>query len=255
MLFRPAPPLEIVVRCAPATSVASGPRRKTALELLGEDEAEKFERLRASSMREDYLAAHALARLTLADLAECAPERIVFRRARNGRPELARPWRARALHFSISHADRLVLCAVTRNSPVGADIESARNLGADPLGVAAAVCSEAEHNALLRLPRGARAERVLQVWTLKEAVAKASGQGVHLSLADIAFDVDDGDYTPGAFRAKATAADGSKWHAMWIHLTPDHLAAVAIPAARAEGATILFERAHIAEFFAQRRLA
>lgn len=255
MLFNPALPPEIVVRCAPASSVASGRRRQTALDLLGADETEQFERLHASSIREDYLAARALARLTLADLGDCAPERIVFRRDRHGRPEVARPWRARTLRFSVSHADRLVLCAVTTNCVVGADLESARDLGSDPLGVAAAVCSEPEHNALRELPREERAERVLQVWALKEAVANGSGSGVRLSLAEIAFQVDDQNYAPGAFRARATAADGSEWRVMWLHLTPEHLAAIAIPAERAEGATVLFERARIAEFFAQKRLA
>jgi 4'-phosphopantetheinyl transferase len=248
-------PLEIVVRCARATTFVSTARRAAALALLGNAERAHLERLRASSVREDYLAAHALARLTLGDLAGCDPARVAFQRGPHGRPEVARPWRARALRFSISDADGLVLCAVARGCVVGADIESARSLGADPLGVAAAVCTEREHDALRLGPRSLLAERVLRVWTLKEAVAKATGFGVHLSLADIGFEVREEELSAGAFHAQATGADGSDWRVMWLPITALHLAAVAVPARQADGATVSFERAQVAAHLAYRQPA
>ena len=144
-----------------------------AREVLGADEGAALARLRPEAARRDYLAAHALARTMLAELAGSDPARLRFRCPPRGRPELVAPPAARHLRFSISHADGIALCAVAAGCVVGADVESLRNVGPDPLGVAASVCSRREMDALAMLPASARAERLLSIWTAKEAVAKA----------------------------------------------------------------------------------
>src|SRR5439155_1551412 len=102
-----------------------------------------------------------------------------------GRPELIAPTSHPRLRFSLSHADGIALCAVTRGGAVGADVESLRHVGPDPLGVAATLCSERERETLLATPAPLRAERFLSLWTLKEAFAKATGLGFRLDLERI----------------------------------------------------------------------
>ncbi len=56
---------------------------------------------------------------------------------------------------------------------------------ADPLGVAEVVCSRTETDVLRAAPASERAERLLSIWTLKEAIAKAMGLGFHFPLGRI----------------------------------------------------------------------
>jgi 4'-phosphopantetheinyl transferase len=85
-----------------------------------------------------------------------------------------------AVFVSISHSAGSVACAVAA-VPVGVDIESLRR-PRDALGVAQAVHSAAQREALLALPDEARAVAFLELWTLKEAWLKARGQGLDFAL-------------------------------------------------------------------------
>ena len=99
-------------------------------------------------------------------------------RGAHGKPLLAGPG-TDGLHVSLSHTRGLVGCVVAR-CPVGLDCEPrarAARLGA--LRVARRRFSPAEVAALERLPPGrARDAAFLRMWTLKEALVKATGRGI-----------------------------------------------------------------------------
>jgi 4'-phosphopantetheinyl transferase len=146
---------------------------------------------------------------------------------------------ARRLRFSISHADGVALCAVAAACDVGADVESLRNIGPDPLGVADTVCSRRERCALRALPACARGERLLSIWTVKEAVAKATGLGFHLPLAHITVH-GDGAGPPAVEFDTEAGEDASRWRLASLRLAPWHCAAVAVRGARGDDLTIRF---------------
>jgi 4'-phosphopantetheinyl transferase len=173
---------EVLVRLVRTAAYEDPGRAARAEELLGDQERETLDRLRAAPARRDYLAAHVLVRTTLAELAGCRPEEICFGSSPQGRPEPLAPDPARRFRFSLSHADGIALCAITQRWAVGVDIESLCNVGPDPLGVAEIVCSSDEMAALRSLPASARADRLLFIWALKEAIAKASGLGFRFPL-------------------------------------------------------------------------
>ena len=122
---------------------------------------------------------------------------------------------------------------------MGADVESLRNVGPDPLRVAEAVCSPLERNALRALPTAARDARFLSIWARKEAVAKATGLGFYFPPESIAVGADDGES-----RAAGLDSGGKLFGriASW-RLTPDHVAAVAVLTAPREQVGIRFEEA------------
>jgi 4'-phosphopantetheinyl transferase len=93
---------------------------------------------------------------------------------------------ASRMRFSFSRADGIAACAVSSSDPVGVAVESVRRIGPDPLGVSAAICSEHERSILEATPASARPWRLLVMWTLKEAIAKAIGLGVRFPLQRIA---------------------------------------------------------------------
>jgi len=239
MSARRDPPPEVVVRFVRTEVYEDAVLASRAREVLGADEGAALARLRPEAARRDYLAAHALARTMLAELAGSDPARLRFGCPPRGRPELVAPPAARHLHFSISHADGIALCAVAAGCVVGADVESLRNVGPDPLGVAASVCSRREMDALAMLPASARAERLLSIWTAKEAVAKATGLGFRLPLPLIA--VHEESNGPPAESGTGAAEEKTPWRLASFRLTPCHLAAVAVLAASSAHVALRFE--------------
>lgn len=75
--------------------------------------------------------------------------------------------------FSISHADGLVVLAVTDDGRVGIDVEHCRAIAPDDLGPA---LTQADRRRIAAAVDPVTA--MLQCWTAKEAVVKAAGLGI-----------------------------------------------------------------------------
>lgn len=241
-----APQHEIVVRYVRTDSLAHRTKLAAAEHVLSADERDQLARFTSTRTQYDYLAASALARMTLAEFTDCDPRRLQFREGRHGRRRVSRPWRARSMEFSVSHADGLAVCAVSRGCAIGVDVESGRQLGRDPMGVASAVCSEGEHESLRQLPQALRAERVLAVWTQKEAVAQATGPETQMSLSAIHVeDVRAMGTNPGAFGVSVEGADHSRWRLTTLRLAPHYVAAVAVPERFIDRVAVRLEEGHV----------
>jgi 4'-phosphopantetheinyl transferase len=237
---RPTPQPEVLVRFARTEAFEDPVLAARARQILGPAERETLARLRPSAAARDYLAAHALARTMLAEQTGADPGELCFHTSRRGRPELVARGRAPTPRFSISHAEGVAVCAVTQRWEVGVDVESLRNVGRDPLGVAGTICSPRELEALRALPASARAAHLLAIWTLKEAVAKATGLGLYLPLERISVD----EEVDGPLRVELDAAADAGLvlrPLACLRLTPDHLAAVAVLAAPGQEISIRVE--------------
>jgi len=83
-------------------------------------------------------------------------------------------------------------------APVGVDVEQADGrphlLGGDgePEALARLVFSEAERDALAAVPAGGRARAFLVGWTRKEAVTKATGDGIRAAFSEVVVAADGG---------------------------------------------------------------
>lgn len=84
------------------------------------------------------------------------------------------------MHFSISHSGGMVWAAFCRAAPVGIDVEESRPLP-DLERLAASLHPE-EAASLRRLPPEERTRAFYRCWTRKEAVLKADGSGLSVSL-------------------------------------------------------------------------
>ncbi|MFF6954663.1 4'-phosphopantetheinyl transferase family protein [Streptomyces iakyrus] len=137
-------------------------------ELLDDRDRERLGRLARRGDRERGLAAVVLARLVLGRWLDRPPERLAFdRTCRHCGGDHGKPVVDPAVDFSVSHCGGLAVVAVC-GRPVGVDVEDA-TAGREPLTWA---LSERER-ARCRDWAG-----FAQVWTRKEAVLKAVGQGI-----------------------------------------------------------------------------
>jgi 4'-phosphopantetheinyl transferase len=192
---------------------------------LGREERAAFVRMRPGTAWRDKLAAHALARRMIADRAGCRPADLRLRTSRHGRPVLLPPRGSPRLDFSIAASDGLVVCAVASGCTVGADVESLENAGPNPLAVAAGVCSARELRRLIALPARRRRAAFVRMWTMKEAVLKATGLG--LRVPPEAVTVDPALHFDGALRD-----DPARWRLVTARPTPRHATAIAVRTGR-----------------------
>jgi 4'-phosphopantetheinyl transferase len=176
---------------ATVSVVWSAPTASPALvHLLDEVERARLERLRNAGDRDRFVAAHALLRIMVGRRLGCSPERVVldFTCPRcgeaHGPPRLVDRARQHGLHLSLAHAGRRVLVAVSTAGPVGVDVDveaAAAFSGFDAVALAAT-----ERSMIARLPESGRGAARVTAWVRKEAVLKATGDGLNVPPGDVA---------------------------------------------------------------------
>ena len=166
--------------------------------LLDETERRRWAAYRREEDRERFLAGCALAKTALARYTGQRPADVRFDRTcgQCGEPHGKPVIEGGGVEHSVAHSGDLVAVAVAR-APVGVDVEQLdgrpRPLGGDgdPDALARLVLSAAERAALAEVPAG-RARAFLVAWTRKEAVTKATGDGLRAAFSDVVVAVDEG---------------------------------------------------------------
>jgi 4'-phosphopantetheinyl transferase len=173
------------------TGPAGGPDPAADEALLGDGERARCRRLLFEEDRVSFAAAHALLRCALSEVAAVDPRRWRFSAPARARPEIEAPAVHPRLRFSLSHTAGLVACAVTRERDVGVDVE---RVVARPGSAALAerYFAPSEKRRLAGLPPAAAQSLFFDLWTLKEAWAKARGLGLRLPLDAASFEVAPG---------------------------------------------------------------
>ncbi len=180
-----------------------------------------------------YLLAHGLLRFALAQATGCAPAEVEICHQSGGKP-----YRVGGPCFSLTHArsDKVAGAAVVAicRTPIGVDIE--------PLGRCAEISeltdshyAQTEKRMLMDLSEPERGERIVWLWTAKESVIKATGEGLRTPLRSVVVAWDD----DGVLRTQ-------DWHLTRIRFdafvgtiaTPQTSRVVVHPASVPEGRTV-----------------
>jgi 4'-phosphopantetheinyl transferase len=199
--------------------------------LLDGHERERLTRLRRAADRGRYLAAHALVRLALGGDGTTAAALTFDRTCACGEPH-GKPVLPGGPGFSLSHAGDLVGVAVCPDGAVGLDVEQLR-----PLTDLAAMAGHVHSPAELARHGTPDQETFFRAWTRKEALLKATGEGLAEPMAAITL-APDGAVVEWAGHGPFWLRD--------LTPAPDHPAAVAGPGAttapavvEADGAALL----------------
>jgi 4'-phosphopantetheinyl transferase len=155
--------------------------------LLSAEERARAQRYQHDADRRSYVAAHLLLRRRLGRLT--GREDWNYTTNRYGRPELAPPCGDPPLRFNLSHTAGLVACGISLGVDIGVDVEWIDQ--ATPVeGLANRFFAEAECRQLAQAAPERRRAMFFDLWTLKEAITKALGCGLALSLKDFAVTLD-----------------------------------------------------------------
>jgi 4'-phosphopantetheinyl transferase len=147
-------------------------------------------------------------RALVAGYLDVVPSAVVFRDAPGGRPYIAQPHGDLALNWS--HSGKHAVLALGRCLPIlGVDVESPRPR-TRALALADRFFHPLERDDLAALPPAQREAAFLKLWTAKEAVLKALGEGLRFGLDRVVFRLRDDRLVPGPFAQAAGAL--ADWH-------------------------------------------
>lgn len=146
--------------------------------LLDDIERRRWVRHLNDRARDAFLVGHALTRLVVGAHTGTPARAVRFATAcrrcggDHGKPEVIG---AHAVQVSLSHCTGLVAVAVAQRHPVGMDVEQVTPRVA---GVVEPALTATERAFLRELPADRQAHAVTRYWVRKEAVLKATGQGL-----------------------------------------------------------------------------
>ncbi len=152
--------------------------------LLSPDEAERARKFFFERDRRRFVIGRGILRTLLARYLGCPVSEIAFRYGPNGKPMLPAEDGAPALHFNVAHSDSVALLAFSTAGEIGIDLERVRDLP-DWEHIAATYFSPAEQARVRACPPEARRLEFFRAWTRQEAILKASGLGLGLSVGPI----------------------------------------------------------------------
>ncbi len=183
---------------------------------------EPSEHARAAAFRHDlhrnrFIARRAQLRLLLSGMVGASPDMLAFAYGAHGKPRLRDGGN---LRFNASSAGPLGLCVVGRGAELGCDIAQ-NQLVADDLEIASRLFSADEYRTLSSLSGEQRNHAFLAIWTRKEALLKAVGEGLNASLDTFTIHPDKADQV---FRDPS----GDCWTTMSLEAGATFVAAIAV---------------------------
>ena len=152
---------------------------------LSPTEQQRAARFCFVSDQQRYQYSRGVLRCLLATYLGIAPSDVPLGCTVYGKPYLDIP--SPPLHFNVSHSQDCVLYAVTRQHPVGIDVEYKRSI--DAFSLAKRFFSSDEYQQLCQTPKPLQQQFFYDLWALKEAFIKAIGLGLSFSLAQFTIEL------------------------------------------------------------------
>jgi len=146
-------------------------------DLLDESEVERAGRFRLERDRRRFVVARGILRLLLADLGGGPPRALRLRVAKSGKPAIDGGPTEGRLRFNLSHSRERALFAFAWEREVGVDLERIRAERVRPALTRRAL-SPGQAAATEALCEPERTLAFYRLWTLTEAYAKATGEGI-----------------------------------------------------------------------------
>lgn len=187
--------------------IPDAPRRHAATTA---GERDRAARLRRPGDGDRFLSAHGALRLILAQYLASDPVALPIAADERGKPFI----QGVSLQFNLSHSGALALIAVAHGRQVGVDVERLRPIP-ELEAITARICTPGELSALAALAEPHREGAFFAMWARKEALAKATGEGMRAIARDTTRQAKDRwtlvQVTDLPGYAACVAAEGTGW--------------------------------------------
>jgi 4'-phosphopantetheinyl transferase len=156
-------------------------------DLLSTDERDRAARFAFPDLRRRFIFRRAARRMILSKYLAIAGQMLLFEKSANGKPRLCNPGGRAEIEFSATHSRDLALVAVSRHA-VGVDLEAVQPMK-DLDALIARTMNHSEQALLAGLSETEKEQVFFKHWTCKEAVLKATGEGLSQSMSSVAIDL------------------------------------------------------------------
>jgi 4'-phosphopantetheinyl transferase len=239
--LKPQESIDPVARSPAPSSLADGEIhvRAASLQLAAEQlagladtlsaaEKERAGKFKFDRHRNRFIAGRGWLRATLAAYLQTNPARLDFVYSVQGKPALSPEFDPAQIHFNLAHSEDLALLAITRIGPVGIDVERIRQVKDAAELVARFFCAR-ENELFQQLPASEKPAAFFNLWTRKEALLKATGEGIGKALSEVEVSFLPGE--PARLVGIAGDADrAAQWRLHELSPAPGYVGAVAIQA-------------------------
>lgn len=161
------------------------PQENEFLPLLSEDELQRANRFKFPKHRQRFIVARGLLRNILSLYTNVPPQEIIFSYGHRGKPFLKN--NPLNLQFNVSHSDDVAVYALTKEVEIGVDIQKIEDKFNDM--VAKRFFSESEYLQLNQVEEDQRISAFCQLWSGKEALIKAVGEGLYVPLGNFSINL------------------------------------------------------------------
>ncbi|WP_013323860.1 4'-phosphopantetheinyl transferase family protein [Gloeothece verrucosa] len=191
--------------------------------LLCEEEINRANRFQFEHHRHRFIAARGTLRIILGQYLNRVSDRIEFDYSPKGKPSIIA---SQGIEFNMSHSETLALYGVTRNRPIGVDIEYLRPMK-DAAQLAKRFFCQSESEAISGLPAGEIEKTFFRAWTAKEAFLKATGEGIAGGLDQIEVDLSSQE-SRQFLSINGNAQEVENWSLLPLVVAENYLGAVVV---------------------------
>lgn len=147
-------------------------------DIISPEEQQRANRFHFEEDKESFIFYHGCKRLILSHYLHLPPNAINIAMREKGKPFLVE----KTIHFNLSHTKNLAILAVSKNTEIGVDIEQSKQSNSH-LEIAKRFFHPEEYNYLKKInSEQLQQEAFFVLWTSKEAVLKATGEGISSGL-------------------------------------------------------------------------
>jgi len=153
------------------------------IDMLCEQEMQRYYRFRLESDRQQHVVSHALLRMALSRVTggEVDPRSWRFTEDSRGKPVIAPMSGLPSLNFNLSHSGSVAAIAISSTCPLGVDIEPV--VQSPDTDILDSILSTGELAYLNSRPALLRQLDFVRLWTLKESYSKLLGRGLSLDFS------------------------------------------------------------------------
>jgi 4'-phosphopantetheinyl transferase len=158
--------------------------------ILADDEKARADKFHFECDKRRYIAARGTLRNILAKHLDCNPKEIIFKYTAVGKPYIENA----QIQFNISHSHEMAVYGISFNKNIGIDIEY---IGSNIRGedVFKRYFFSSEYELIYSVPLFERQKMFFQIWTIKEAYLKATGEGIAgLEKVEVKWDKEGGNH-------------------------------------------------------------
>ncbi len=166
------------------------PTQAEAEELLPEAEYLSTQKFVTEALKNNAILTKILTRKILAKYLGLHAKAIPIIRAEFEKPHLAPPYQN--FQFNLSHTKTYFALAITKDTPIGIDIES-MSKKTDILAISKRFFHPEEHEQVLKADN--QEDCFYRIWTQKEALVKAIGSGISFGLENFCVDATNAKVT------------------------------------------------------------